>query len=66
MAIVSNREYHGKKYHKTKMTWQNYKSKKAKSKQLQKYLAKYCKINYNKYRQGQTYSKPSQQNKGGI
>ena len=32
MAIVSNREYHGKKYHKTKMTWQNYKSKKAKSK----------------------------------
>lgn len=32
MAVVSNHEYHGKKYRKSKMTWQNYKSKKARAK----------------------------------
>lgn len=28
--VVSNKQYHGKKYNKNKMSWQNYKSKKAK------------------------------------
>ena len=32
MAVISNREYHGKKYSKSKMAWQNYKSKKQKAK----------------------------------